>query len=255
MWDRMHLTPLCLMLFVSFLFSSSLLSTLPAACLQVNPDRSQFFRYDSISLTCKDQLNSTGWKVKRNTSEGGVTACSFGWGFISSGSTCVIGNIYPSDTGVYWCESADGEQSNNINITVTDRTVLLESPAGPVFEGAAVILRCKPERTSSDHMFTFYKDGRPVGSSSTGETSIRRVSKSDEGLYTCSVAPGVESIGSWLAVEDSLTPSSSAPAAAWCSVSRLVCHLLVGTPYLLSTILLGLIYRDRNRGKAAPAGV
>ncbi|KAM7376924.1 hypothetical protein PAMA_013620 [Pampus argenteus] len=247
MWDRMHLTPLCLMLFVSFLFSSSLLSTLPAACLQVNPDRSQFFRYDSISLTCKDQLNSTGWKVKRNTSEGGVTACSFGWGFISSGSTCVIGNIYPSDTGVYWCESADGEQSNNINITVTDRTVLLESPAGPVFEGAAVILRCKPERTSSDHMFTFYKDGRPVGSSSTGETSIRRVSKSDEGLYTCSVAPGVESIGSWLAVEDSLTPSSSAPAAAWCSVSRLVCHLLVGTPYLLSTILLGLIYRDRNR--------
>lgn len=94
-------------------------SPLRAACLRVRPDRSQFFRYDSISLSCEDQLNSTGWKVKRKTSEGGVRPCSSGWGFISSGSTCIIRNTYPSDTGVYWCESEDGEKSNGVNITIT----------------------------------------------------------------------------------------------------------------------------------------
>lgn len=50
----------------------------------------------------------------------------------------------------------------------------------------------------------------------------------------------------------SLQPSPSAPSAASgsVSVSRLISHLMVGTPYLLSTILLGLILRDRNRGKS-----
>lgn len=104
---------------VSPLFLPRPPSVLHAACLQVSPDRSQFFRYNSISLSCEDQLNSTGWKVKRKTSESGVRSCSSGWGSISSGSTCVIGNTYPSDTGVYWCESARGEQSNAVNITIT----------------------------------------------------------------------------------------------------------------------------------------
>lgn len=48
----------------------------------------------------------------------------------------------------------------------------------------------------------------------------------------------------------SLPPSSSAPSASSSnSDHRLMCHLVVGTPYLLSTILLGLIYKDRKRGR------
>ncbi|XP_035531123.1 Fc receptor-like protein 1 [Morone saxatilis] len=229
----MHATPFCLML----------------SCLQVSPDRSQFFRYDSISLRCEDQLNSTGLKVKRNTSEGWTTTCGFGWGSSSSDSTCIIGNTYPSDSGVYWCESGDRKRSNNVNITITDRAVLLDSPALPVLEGATVILRCKAEMDSSDHRFNFYKDGCPISNNSTGEITIHSASKSDEGLYKCSISGGGESLGSWLTVEASLPPSPAAPSAASSSVSvpRLMCHLLVGTPYLLSTILLGLIYRDRNR--------
>ncbi|XP_070785868.1 Fc receptor-like protein 5 [Enoplosus armatus] len=234
----MQLTPFCLVLCESSY----------AACLRVSPDRSQFFRYDSISLSCEDPLNSTGWKVKRKTSEGGVRPCSSGWGSSSSGSTCIIGNTYPSDSGLYWCESVDGERSNAVNITITDRTVVLESPALPVSEGAAVTLRCKPETHSSDHMFNFYKYGRCIGSSSTGEMTIHSASKSDVGLYKCSIPGGGESVGSWLAVEAAL-PSSSSPPAASVSLSRLMCHLVVGTPYLLSTILLGLIYRDRKRDK------
>lgn len=51
--------------------------------------------------------------------------------------------------------------------------------------------------------------------------------------------------------------TSAAEPAAPCSFSvlRLVFHLLVGMPYLVSTVLLGLIYRDRRRGKVNPANV
>ncbi|KAM6894155.1 uncharacterized protein PEZ65_021831, partial [Lycodopsis pacificus] len=164
---RMLLTPFCLVL----------------SCLQVVPDRSQFYRYNSISLSCEDQLNATGWKVKRRTPEGGVRPCTSGWGTTSSGSACVISNTYPSDTGVYWCESADGNRSNSINITITDSTVLLESPALPVSEGAAMTLRCKAEMGSPSHTFDFLKDGRVVRSSATGEMTVHRASKADEGLY------------------------------------------------------------------------
>ncbi|XP_026225365.1 Fc receptor-like protein 5 isoform X2 [Anabas testudineus] len=259
----MQLTPFCLML----------------SCLRVSPDRSQFFRYDTISLTCEDQLNTTGWKVKRKTMGGGIRRCSSGWGSTSSGSTCIIGTTYPTDSGVYWCESVDGKRSNGVNITITDRTLLLESPALPVSEGATVTLHCKAEMNSSDHVFDFYKDGHHISSSSTGELTILSATKSDEGLYMCSVSGGVESASSWLAVDGAthhssaatdmkllprdVTPSITASfatsnitsAASSCSISvfRVMCHLLVGLPYLLSTILLGLIYRDRKRARTVSA--
>ncbi|KAM4564516.1 Fc receptor-like protein 5 [Fundulus diaphanus] len=221
----MLVTPLCLML----------------TCLQVSPDRSQFFRYDSVSLTCEDPLSATGWKVKRRTLSRGVTSCSPGWGATSSGSNCTIGNTYPKDSGVYWCESEGGERSNEVNITITDRTVILESPAMPVSEGAAVVLYCKAQTNHSQLKYNFFKDGRIIRSNCSGEMTILRASQSDEGLYTCSASGLGESEGSWLTVLAPLPASSSAPAHS------LLCHLIVGIPYLLSTILLGLIYRDRKR--------
>lgn len=106
------------LMFFAFLIHLNHPFLLPA-CLKVSPDRSQFFRYESISLSCEDPLNSTDWKVKRNTSDSGVRLCSSGWGFASSGFSCIIGNTYPTDTGVYWCESDRQEQSNVVNITIT----------------------------------------------------------------------------------------------------------------------------------------
>ncbi|XP_030266402.1 Fc receptor-like protein 5 isoform X1 [Sparus aurata] len=231
----MELTPFCLTLF----------------CLRMNPDKSQFYRYDNIILTCQDHWNTTGWTVRRKTPEGGVRTCSSSWGSLSSSSSssCTVGNIYPTDSGVYWCESADGKTSNAVNITITDRLVLLESPGLPVLEGATVTLRCRAETNSSGLRFDFFKDGLAVSINSTGEMIIHSASKSDEGLYKCSIHEGEESLSNWLAVGASRPPPPSSEASS--SNSRLICHLVVGTPYLLSTVLLGLIYRDRKRGQQA----
>lgn len=100
---------------------SAFLPLLQSVSLLISPNRSQFFRYESISLSCEGQLNSTSWKPKRKTKDSGVGACSSGWGHYSSGSTCTIRNTYPPDSGEYWCESDTREQSRIVNITITGR--------------------------------------------------------------------------------------------------------------------------------------
>lgn len=92
------------------------------------------------------------------------------------------------------------EECSTICVCVADRAVLLDSPALPVSDGAEVTLRCKAQPSSTHYMFHFHKDGRPISSSSNGEMTIHSASRSDEGVYTCSVAGGGESEGSWLAV-------------------------------------------------------
>lgn len=81
-----------------------------------------------------------------------------------------------------------------------DLSVILESPALPLSEGAAVTLRCKAETDPSRYKYDFFKDGRPLRFNSSGEMTLHRVSRSDEGLYSCSIRDGAESEGSWLAV-------------------------------------------------------
>ncbi|KAI5104626.1 Fc receptor-like protein 5 [Silurus meridionalis] len=73
----------------------------PPVSLIISPSRTQHFTRDSLSLSCEDQSNSTGWT----------------WGSVT-GSTCNISFLSTSYTGVYWCESESGENSNPVNITV-----------------------------------------------------------------------------------------------------------------------------------------
>ncbi|XP_051249544.1 low affinity immunoglobulin gamma Fc region receptor II-b-like isoform X3 [Dicentrarchus labrax] len=209
------------------------------AVLRVLPNRSQFFHYETVSLSCGQQEE---WRVKRNTSKNINKDC-----FTSRNGTneslCFIDDLYPSDSGVYWCESAEGECRDAVNITVTRGSVILESPVLPVMEGDDVTLRCTNRTPSASNLTDFYKDGFLIRSSSTGNMTIHNVSQSDEGLYKCNISGVGESLESWLTVRVSDSAVSDAPVM---SVSRLICHIVVGTPFLVSTIILGLIYRDRR---------
>uniref|UniRef100_A0A4W5L8P0 Ig-like domain-containing protein n=1 Tax=Hucho hucho TaxID=62062 RepID=A0A4W5L8P0_9TELE len=130
--------------------------SLPAS-LSVSPDRSQFFEFESVSLSCEVQGNSARWRVVRNTSRGNLSECHTDWGKLQ-GSTCTV-SLIPAHSGVYWCESVSGEHSNAVNITVHAGAVILESPALPVTEGVSVTLRCRYQGTPSNFTADFYKDG------------------------------------------------------------------------------------------------
>lgn len=90
-----------------------------AAALSVQPDRSQFFRYETVRLRCDVSGTSSDWMVKRNTSSGSDLPCH-SWGE-SHGSSCIISEVYKSDTGEYWCESAGGDYSSILSIRVNSK--------------------------------------------------------------------------------------------------------------------------------------
>ncbi|XP_078020106.1 Fc receptor-like protein 5 isoform X2 [Epinephelus lanceolatus] len=233
---------------------------LALSTLSVSPNRPQIFKYETFTLSCE---MSSVWRVKAKTVRG-VSECGRDWGKLEA-STCVIKEAYHWNSGEYWCESTSGERSPAANITVTDSNVALESPVFPVTEGQSVTLRCRTQSNSSDQQASIFRKNRSVvGAAITGQMTIPAVSKSDEGLYMCMIPDVGESAESWLFVREgatetersrplsdgftgNVTEGPGAPAAPLLSVSRLMCHVVVGVPYLLSTILLGLICRDRAR--------
>ncbi|XP_058251882.1 Fc receptor-like protein 5 [Hemibagrus wyckioides] len=171
----------------------------PPVSLIINPNRTQHFTNDSLSLSCEDQSNSTGWTVRGYTHRERVLDCSH-WGSVT-GSTCNISFLSRNYTGVYWCESESGENSNPVNITVHDGDVILESPVHPVTEGHPLTLRCLyRKRISSNLRADFYKDGSVLQNQTTGEMIIQTVSKSDEGFYHCKHPERGESPKSWISV-------------------------------------------------------
>ncbi|XP_042257851.1 sialoadhesin-like isoform X4 [Thunnus maccoyii] len=180
------------------------------ASLRVLPNKSQFFQYESFSLSCGEPGKSSHWRVIKNTSTLINEECRPSLNERNE-SHCLIDDLYPSDTGVYWCESGAGECSNTINITVAAGPVILESPVLPVMEGDDVTLSCKNINTTSSSNLTtnFYKNGFLMATSSTGNITIHSISKSDEGFYKCNISGVGQSPDSWLAVRGKLNTDVS----------------------------------------------
>ncbi|KAF7647062.1 hypothetical protein LDENG_00177990 [Lucifuga dentata] len=207
---------------------------------------SQFFQYDCVWLSCEPLQNSSGvWTVRRNTSVHSSSPCG-DWG-IQDPASCQIQNVYPSDSGVYWCQSERGEHSNAVNITVVRPltnagAVILESPPLPVPEGDNVTLFChyqeKDKRASSGFSAHFFKDGVFIGTWPAGKMILTGVTTSDEGLYKCEHATHEkESPESWLAVRanpERVQPTNpSVPPPLLMSLPRLVCTILLILLYVL----------------------
>ncbi|XP_060731499.1 B-cell receptor CD22-like [Tachysurus vachellii] len=210
----------------------------PPVSLIINPSRTQHFTKDSLSLRCEDQSKSTGWTVRRYTHTERVLDCSH-WASVT-GSTCNFSFLSTSYTGVYWCESESGENSNPVNITVHDGDVILESPVHPVTEGHPLTLRCLYHNPNPSNLRAdFYKDGSVLQNQTTGEMIIQTVSKSDEGFYHCEHPERGESLKSWVSVRR--------PSCAEFPVLMLICSVVTASPYLLVTIILLVIcYRARD---------
>ncbi|XP_058251539.1 Fc receptor-like protein 4 isoform X2 [Hemibagrus wyckioides] len=200
----------------------------PPVSLIISPSRTQYFTADSLSLSCGDQSNSTGWTVRRYRYSEELFNCSS-----VSGSTCNISSLSTSDIGVYWCQSESGGRSNPVNITVHNGAVILDSPVHPVTEGHPLTLRClSHSKKIPDSGVDFYKDDSILQSQTTGEMTINSVSKSDEGFCHCKHPERGESLKSWVSVRGPLQASSS--------VLRLISSLVTVSVYLLLTIVVAV---------------
>ncbi|XP_061566598.1 uncharacterized protein LOC133420787 [Cololabis saira] len=207
------------------------LCLLLSATLNIQPNRSQFFLYDKVTLSCEVGENSGNWTLKKNSSHM-VESCS-GWG-LPSQSACVIENVYPFDTGVYWCESTKGECSTSISITVTDGHVILDSPGLPVTEGDRITLLCyyKEEENSqmtSNFSANFYKDGAFIGTYPAGNMTFSAVSASDQGFYKCEHPSKGESSNAWMAVKSKVGPQppETSPPSPVCTILMIVLHTVM----------------------------
>ncbi|XP_053350692.1 Fc receptor-like protein 5 [Clarias gariepinus] len=208
----------------------------PLVSLIISPSRTQHFTNDSLSLSCEDQRDSTGWTVRGHTN-GTLFNCS-----LVSGSTCNISSLSTSHTGVYWCQSESGGRSNSLNITLHNGDVILESPVHPVTEGNPLTLRCLYRNTNiSESGADFYKNDSVLQKQTTGEMTISSVSKSDEGFYHCTHPERGESPKSWVSVR------VLSHEKAQLSVLKLLSSVVAASPYVLVTIILAVkCYRART---------
>ncbi|CAI5660967.1 unnamed protein product [Oreochromis niloticus] len=186
-----------------------------AVSLRIVPNRLQFSEYESVTFHCE----GVDYCEVVHRIKGKVESCSKSNKRTPTGSSCSIKIVYTYNSGEYWYETEGGTRSNSIKLSVTAGPVILESPAVPVLMEETVTLSCRNKIASSNFTADFYKNGFFTHRSSTGNMTIQRVSKSDEGLYKCSISGVGESPESWLKVTDKGSHSSSA-----------------ATPWIISTI-------------------
>ncbi|XP_033970135.1 low affinity immunoglobulin gamma Fc region receptor III-like isoform X2 [Trematomus bernacchii] len=192
----------------------------------IEPSRLQVFEYEPFSLRCVGFDGLTDVNILRWSKAGKETCDGSKWGSLNE-NKCNIKSPYKEESGDYWCE-AGGKKSNSVNVIITGGSVILESPVLPVMEGESVTLSCRNKTTTSSILSAdFYKDGRLIRSSPSENMNIRRVSKSDEGLYKCSISDGGESPESRLTVRAKETCSTLSPWI-FVSVSLMLLLLAVG---------------------------
>ncbi|XP_064817016.1 low affinity immunoglobulin gamma Fc region receptor II-c-like, partial [Oncorhynchus masou masou] len=195
-------------------------------------DKESIFTGDSVTLSCT--VESPGWKFywyRHRPDSTPVTT--------TSGYSYTLSRVSVSDGGQYWCRAGRGDPvyytlySDPVQINVTDGDVILESPVHPVTEGDTLTLTCtfRHQGTNPKLKTDFYKDGTLIKNETTGEMTIPTVSKSDEGFYKCTSDEG-ESPESWVTVR---VPPGSVVSI---SSTRLLCGLLVVSPFLLVSIVL-----------------
>ncbi|XP_063058062.1 basement membrane-specific heparan sulfate proteoglycan core protein-like isoform X2 [Engraulis encrasicolus] len=193
----------------------------PPAVLVIHPNRSEYFKSESVFLTCDVKGNSSGWTVRRVTqyNKPHTSHCAFKAGTVTwDEMPCSLKSLHYEDSGQYWCQSESGEYSNAVNITVhgtrKPSSFLKSQPNRWLTEGASVKLTCgfrfSLSSSSSDWEFLFYRvvptgEGKliklqhgqtelsvqPLSDSSGSRThtdglyNLSSVSLQDSGVFVC----------------------------------------------------------------------
>ncbi|XP_067436079.1 putative high affinity immunoglobulin gamma Fc receptor IB [Thunnus thynnus] len=221
-----------------------------AAFPRIVPDRLQFIEYETVSVHCEENDGFTRWRVKTKLNKINLTNSDCN----TSAPSCTINPTFERHRGEYWCEDEEGEKSDAVNISVTAGSVILGSPAHPVLEGDDVILYCKNKKTQTQQIADFYKDGSHLRTQYMGNMTIQNVSKSDEGLYKCSISGAGESPESWLKIskQTSNEKTTDSPQSPYSRSPHLLTLLLIIVGALLVALLwlaVGLPLCRKHKGK------
>ncbi|KAJ4949536.1 hypothetical protein JOQ06_021047 [Pogonophryne albipinna] len=125
------------------------------AVLTIEPNWTTFFTRESVTFKC----DITGGKDR----DWSYSIRKDGGGFVPYGQheSFKLPSLYTGDSGEYQCffyQKRSTKESNKIYLTVSDRIVILESPASTLFEGESVTLRCR-NRIQREENASFYRDG------------------------------------------------------------------------------------------------
>nr|XP_055069784.1 uncharacterized protein LOC129450799 [Misgurnus anguillicaudatus] len=225
----------------SSLFTNGACENVPPASLAVWPDSRQHFRGKEFSLHCSvNDGNSTGWILWRLKGAEVISGCLPLNGTESPGNTenCRFTDIDSKNSGLYWCESSDGDKkSNSVNITVSYGEIVLLSPVHPVMRGESITLECKSWLYELSQTL-LYKNGVQVLSVNGTQMTIENVTQDDEGFYKCAFAnTSLESSENWLSVRENSTAdakdeTTSTGYLVWLPVLLIILVLLVVLPVL-----------------------
>uniref|UniRef100_A0A4W6CF26 Ig-like domain-containing protein n=1 Tax=Lates calcarifer TaxID=8187 RepID=A0A4W6CF26_LATCA len=217
--------------------------------MSIHPNRSQFFQYDSITLSCAVPTNASVWILKRNTSSQISQPCSSGWG-VPQGSSCTIQGAYPTDSGEYWCESERGEQW--IVDCFSGDAVILESPALPVTEGDNVTLRSKHGNTQSK--VTQNSTGEQMGKEQSGlrqfyELNLHGVWMKTELMIVCLGLIKCFWFFFPFFYAVITQPPPTPPPPPLMSLPRLLCTILLIVLYTVLLVVCLNVHRNRAIGR------
>ncbi|MGH0137810.1 UNVERIFIED_CONTAM: hypothetical protein FKN15_011041 [Acipenser sinensis] len=160
----------------------------PKAVLTLQPAWTQIFTGETVTLRCEVEGGSADWRFKQYRDGREEAGCSKQYSR-RDGHSCTISYAQHYHSGVYWCESGQ-KRSNAVNLTVSNRWVILQTPLQPVIEGDSLTLRCRVRTNYTFTRIVFFKDNEEFQSQNNTELSVDRVSKSDEGSYRAARSRG-----------------------------------------------------------------
>ncbi|XP_076581725.1 uncharacterized protein LOC143317455 [Chaetodon auriga] len=155
--------------------------------LTIEPNWSTFFTGESVTFTCDMRdgrdtdwycaIMKDGQQINPSNPKKNLT----------------VQPLARGDSGEYQCFGHQGLysfliESNTVSLTVSDRDVILEHPAPPLYEGETVTLRCRHRTQGIKKSAAFYRDGSlleesRIASRNTAEIRIGLLSGGS--AYTC----------------------------------------------------------------------
>ncbi|XP_038624365.1 Fc receptor-like protein 5 [Tachyglossus aculeatus] len=89
--------------------------------------------------------------------------------------------------GVYRCQTRGTPVSDPIRLSVSSDWLILQVPYGAVFEGKALVLRCRGWYDKEVSRLNYYRNGQPLQSSSSSiDFTVARAQTNHSGHYQCS---------------------------------------------------------------------